>query len=116
MRAARRELRQAEHADRWYDSIDVAAWGWGCPSSPFAFSSWAHAIDTVARGLRTGYLDDGLTSVRAIHSRYAPVAAANDPHGLNLVWTLNVEQFLIEQGGNPSNVEVHPRGLGIARS
>lgn len=81
------------------------AWGWGCPNSPFSFTSWAHAIDTVTLGLREGYVDDGLTSVGEIHLRYAPPNAANDPTGLNYAWPDNVARFLVEQGGDPQDIE-----------
>lgn len=81
------------------------AWGWGCPTSPFSFRDWAHAIDTITLGLREGYLDDGLTSVGEIHLRYAPPNAKNDPTDLNYAWADNVARFLIEQGGDPEDVE-----------
>lgn len=81
------------------------AWGWGCPSGPYAFESWSRGIDTVARGLREDYLDDGLTSVGQIHLRYAPPDASNDPGGLNYAWADNVARFLIEQGGDPQDVD-----------
>jgi hypothetical protein len=81
------------------------AWGWGCPSRPFAFRSWAHAIDMITLGLRDGYLDAGLTSVGQIHLRYAPPNAANDPTGLNFAWADNVARFLVEQGGDPQQVD-----------
>lgn len=81
------------------------AWGWGCPSGPYRFRSWAHGIQTVTKGLRTGYLDDGLHDVGRIHLRYAPPAAANDPTGLNYAWPDNVARFLTEQGGDPSDIE-----------
>ena len=79
-------------------------WGWGCPNGPFAFKSWGHGAQTVAAGLREGYLDDGLTTVGEIHLRYAPPAAANDPTGLNYAWADNVARFLVEQGGDPQNI------------
>jgi hypothetical protein len=80
------------------------AWGWGCPNSPGQFASWGDGIDRVARGLRTGYLNQGLTTVAAIHNKYAPVGAANDPTGLNNNWVQNVSKFLVEMGGNPNAV------------
>lgn len=80
------------------------AWGWGCPSGPYRFDSWAHAIETVTVGLRTGYLDDGLDSVGEIHLRYAPPDAANDPTDLNYGWADNVARFLAEQGGDPQDI------------
>jgi hypothetical protein len=82
------------------------AWGYGCPDGPFHFSSWADGIDTIAQGLRTNYLNDGLTSVAQIQSRWAPSGAANDPTGLNNYWVANVTRFLLELGGNPGNVDL----------
>ena len=81
------------------------AWGWGCPTSPFSFRDWAHAIDTITLGLRENYVDDGLTTVGEIHLRYAPPNAKNDPTDLNYAWANNVARFLVEQGGDPEDVE-----------
>jgi hypothetical protein len=86
------------------------AWGWGCPTRPYRFRSWAEGIDAVAKGLRENYLDDGLTTVGEIHLRYAPPGATNDPGGLNYGWADNVARFLLEQGGNPQDVEGAGRG------
>ena len=80
------------------------AWGWGCPTSPAQFTTWAEGIDTVARGLRSGYLNAGLITVGAIHQKYAPVGAANDPSGLNNNWVQNVSRNLVEMGGNPNSI------------
>jgi hypothetical protein len=94
-------------AESYFGVITCAshnAWGWGCPSSPFAFASWADAIDAVTHGLREDYVDSGLTSVGEIHLRYAPPAAANDPDGLNYGWADNVARFLVEQGGDPQAI------------
>lgn len=96
-------------AESSFGSVTCApynAWGWGCPDGPYDFTSWADGIDTVARGLRTGYLAEGRTTVAAIHQKYAPVAAANDPTGLNNYWTVNVSRFLVEQGGDPNDVDL----------
>lgn len=82
------------------------AWGWGCPNGPYRFTSWADGIDTVAKGLRTYYLAEGRTTVAAINQKYAPIGAANDPTGLNNHWTINVSRFLVEQGGDPNDVDL----------
>ena len=79
------------------------AWGWGCPTSPYDFESWADGIDAVSEGLRTNYLAEGRTTVASIHQKYAPVGAANDPTGLNNNWTINVSRFLVEQGVGRDN-------------
>lgn len=84
------------------------AWGWACPNDPADFATWAMGIDTVTRGLRRYYLDEGRTSVSLIQQKYCPVGAANDPTGLNVHWTVNVTKFLVELGGNPNVVGPGP--------
>jgi hypothetical protein len=79
-------------------------WGWGCPSRPESFDSWAAAIETVTAGLADDYIADGLTTVGEIHLRYAPPDATNDPEDLNYGWADNVARFLIEQGGDPQAI------------
>ena len=86
------------------------AWGWACPNDPADFSDWATGIETITRGLRRGYLDEGRTSVALIQQKYAPSAAANDPTGLNDNWVGNVSKFLLELGGDPARVGPGPIG------
>lgn len=96
-------------AESNFGSITCApfnAWGWGCPNGPYEFTTWADGIDTVAEGLRTNYLAEGRVSVAQINLKYAPIGAANDPTGLNNHWTTNVSRFLIELGGDPTNVDI----------
>lgn len=88
------------------------AWGWACPNDPADFATWAAGIDTVTRGLRRYYLDEGRTSVALIQQKYCPVGAANDPTGLNSHWVGNVTKFLLELGGNPSMVGPGPGSAG----
>lgn len=95
-------------AESYFGLITCApfnGWGWGCPNGPYRFTSWADGIDTIARGLRENYLDDGLTTVGEIHLRYAPPNATNDPTNLNYGWADNVARFLVEQGGDPQGLE-----------
>jgi hypothetical protein len=87
------------------------AWGWSCPNDPADFADWPTAIETITRGLREYYLDEGRTSVALIQQKYCPVGAANDPTGLNSHWATNVTRFLAEQGGNPAMVGPGPSGL-----
>jgi hypothetical protein len=84
------------------------AWGWACPNDPADFATWAAGIDTVTRGLREYYLDEGRTSVALIQQKYCPVGAANDPGGLNSNWLGNVTRNLLELGGSPANVGPGP--------
>ncbi len=75
------------------------AFGWG-PHRTFA--SWEDNIATVARGLRTGYLDDGLVTLPQIQARYAPLGVGNDPTNLNSNWLRNTTLLYRELGGDPS--------------
>lgn len=75
------------------------AFGWGPTMS---FGSWEQNIATVARGLRTGYLDQGLTSLAEIQRKYAPVGTANDPANLNSNWLRNTTLLYGELGGDPN--------------
>ena len=75
------------------------AFGWG-PNQTFA--SWQANIATVARGLRSGYLDDGLVTLAQIQGRYAPLGAGNDPTDLNSNWLRNTTALYAELGGDPS--------------
>lgn len=75
------------------------AFGWGPTQS---FGSWAENIATVAKGLRTGYLNGGLTSLAQIQARYAPLGVANDPSNLNSNWLHNTTAVYAELGGDPS--------------
>lgn len=70
--------------------------GWG-PHIPF--KSWDQAISTVARGLRKGYLDEGLKTIGQIGAKWAPAGAANDPTNLNSNWARNVGRFYAQLGG-----------------
>ncbi len=57
------------------------------------FSSLDAGIDAMARNLKRGYINQGLTSIPQIGRKYAPVGAANDPGGLNRHWITNVTRL-----------------------
>ncbi len=49
------------------------AWGWAIytgAQSGAKFRDWPHAIDTVAKGIRSDYIDRGLSTPQAIMTRY----------------------------------------------
>ena len=71
------------------------AWGWG-PGKPF--SSWEEGISAVTQGLRSGYLDRGLTTPGQIVKRYAPASDGNDETN----WAKTVESFMQELGATPA--------------
>ncbi len=60
------------------------AWGWGNRS----FRSFEEGIETVGRGLKTGYIDKGRDTVDEIAPVYCPPNASN--------WVRSVNQFMIE--------------------
>lgn len=72
------------------------AWGWG---PGINFPSWAAGIEAVAKGLRSGYLNEGRKTVASIGAKWAPAGAGNDPTNLNSNWVQNVNGFLKELGG-----------------
>lgn len=55
-----------------------------------SFSSIEAGIDAMAKNLKTGYIDQGLTSISQIGNKYCPVGAANDPNGTNGGWIPSV--------------------------
>ncbi len=63
------------------------AWGWGVYGSKrLHFKSWEEGISTVAKGLKTKYVDDGLTTLNQINNRYSS----------NPDWWWMVEQYWYE--------------------
>ena len=48
-------------------------WGWGIYGTTVTrFSNYEEAIDTVARGIRKNYIDNGLTTATQIMEKYTP--------------------------------------------
>jgi hypothetical protein len=71
------------------------AWGWGIPTGAqrgLGFDSWDDGIETVGRGLRTSYFNNGYTTLLSIESRYTPPSAAQPSHP----WVNSVQQFMYE--------------------
>ena len=77
------------------NSGQMNAWGWG-PGRDFP--SWQAAIGEIAKGLRSGYFDEGRTTIQAIGAKWAPQGASNDPTNLNSNWVQNVRKFYRELG------------------
>jgi len=70
-------------------------WGWAVytgQSSGAAFDSYPHAIETIAKGLKENYLDQGLTTIADIETRYTPQSALRDNS-----WKNDVEQIMRER-------------------
>lgn len=65
-------------------------WGWGIHSKgTLGFNSYEEAIDTVMKGIKTQYIDKGLTTPDTIWTKYTP----NSPDG---AWAKGVNQFMAE--------------------
>lgn len=66
------------------------AWGWAVyGSTAKKFTSWEDAIERVARGLKTDYLDQGLVTPEQIMQRYCPRSIAKGGS-----WAKGVEYFM----------------------
>ena len=71
-----------------YDSYN--AWGWGVHSrGTVRFSSWEAGIERVARSLKEDFIDQGLTTVELLMTKYAPVSVQN-----GYPWADNVRFFM----------------------
>jgi hypothetical protein len=59
-------------------------WGWGVHSKgSLGFSSFQEGIEEVSKGLRSDYLDKGLTTVNEIMSKYTPLSNGSWAEGVN---------------------------------
>lgn len=65
-----------------YDSHNC--WGWGIYGGKVTrFASYPEAIDTVARGIKKYYIDQGLTTTEQIMSKYNPSSTGSWSFGVN---------------------------------
>lgn len=59
-------------------------WGWGIYGDQIIrFSSYDEAIETVAKGIKTEYLDKGLVTASKIMEKYTPSSKGSWAHGVN---------------------------------
>ena len=65
---------------------------------PMTFNSIEDSIKYMGSVLTRLYISDGLYTVEAIHTRYSPDGAANDPNNLNANWVKNVYSYLAKAG------------------
>ena len=60
-------------------------WGWGIYGTKVTrFESYNDAIETVARGIKKYYIDEGLVTASAIMKKYTPPSQGSWQHGVNL--------------------------------
>lgn len=61
-------------------------WGWGIYGNKITrFGSYPEAIETVAKGLKTNYIDKGLTTPEAIMAKYTPSSNGSWARGVSSV-------------------------------
>jgi len=59
-------------------------WGWGIYGTTITrFDSYEDAIETVAKGLKKNYIDEGLVTATAIMEKYTPSSNGSWAHGVN---------------------------------
>ncbi len=59
-------------------------WGWGIYGTTITrFESYEEAIETVAKGLKKNYIDNGLVTASAIMQKYTPSSNGSWAHGVN---------------------------------
>lgn len=68
-------------------------------SGLMSFGSMSEGINAMASNLKTGYIDQGLTTPEEIQKKYAPEGAGNDPNNLNSNWLSGVTSFYGQTAG-----------------
>jgi len=59
-------------------------WGWGIYGTTITrFDNYEEAIETVAKGLKDHYIDEGLVTASAIMEKYTPSSNGSWAHGVN---------------------------------
>jgi hypothetical protein len=59
-------------------------WGWGIYGGKITrFASYPEAIETVSRGIKKYYIDEGLTTTEQIMSKYNPSSTGSWSFGVN---------------------------------
>jgi hypothetical protein len=59
-------------------------WGWGITSvSSLGFDSYSEGIETVTKGLKENYIDEGLTTPASIMTKYTPQSNGSWAHGVS---------------------------------
>jgi hypothetical protein len=60
-------------------------WGWGIYGTTVTkFDSYDEAIETVGKGIKEHYIDEGLVTASAIMEKYTPPSQGSWQHGVNL--------------------------------
>lgn len=60
-------------------------WGWGIYGTTVTrFDSYDEAIETVGKGIKEHYIDQGLVTASAIMEKYTPPSQGSWQHGVNL--------------------------------
>lgn len=71
----------------------------------YSFPTLEDGLRAMANTLHNRIIRDGLVTLEALGSVYAPIGAANDPNNLNSHWVPNVTKIANELGGLTMNCE-----------
>lgn len=71
----------------------------------YEFATLKDGLRAMANTLHNRIIKDGLVTLEALGSVYAPIGAANDPNNLNQHWVPNVRKIANELGGLTMNCE-----------
>ena len=64
-------------------------WGWGIYGGKITrFASYPEAIEAVSKGLKKGYVDQGLTTPDQIMAKYNPSSDGSWANGVNFFWRI----------------------------
>jgi hypothetical protein len=80
------------------------------------FASLDEGIDATAKNLKEKYIDQGLTTIEAIQTKYAPIGAANDPRKLNKDWVSGVNKYYNQVATRPTTLpyrRLERQALGV---
>lgn len=77
---------QESNLCRFIPENSYNCWGWGIYGTLVTrFSSYEEAIDTVALGIKTHYIDQGLVTASSIMRKYTPPSTGSWAKGVNTV-------------------------------
>lgn len=75
---------QESNLCRVIPSESFNCWGWGIYGTTVTrFESYDEAIETVGRGIKDHYIDEGLTTASQIMEKYTPSSNGSWAHGVN---------------------------------
>lgn len=75
---------QESNLCRFIPEDSYNCWGWGIYGTTVTrFNSYDEAIETIAKGIKKHYIDQGLVTASAIMKKYTPPSQGSWAHGVN---------------------------------